>query len=161
MKTMMYEKNRSSVSTVPSVGLCAPVAGNTGISNNITKNPSILLVEDDDVTAYVLKYLLQREGYNVTHVSDGKQALDVINSNHHFSLALLDMLVPFKNGIELISAIRSLKSWDEKPVIIISGKSQEKDIVEALDAGAVDYIVKPFQPGEVLARIRKSIPSKH
>jgi len=127
------------------------------INNDTSKEPSILLVEDDEVTAYMLEYLLQREGYKVTNVPDGKQALEMINNNPPFSLALLDIMVPYVSGFELISHIRSLPGWDKTPVIMISGKSQEKDIIKALDAGASDYIVKPFQPGEVLVRIRKSV----
>lgn len=127
------------------------------INKKTSKKPSILLVEDDEVTAYMLEYLLQREGYKVTNVPDGKQAFETINNNPPFSLALLDIMVPYISGFELISHIRSLPDWDKTAVIMISGKSQEKDIIKALDAGATDYIVKPFQPGEVLARIRKSV----
>ncbi len=129
----------------------------TEINNETSKKPSILLVEDDEVTAYMLEYLLQREGYKVTNVPDGKQAFETINNNPPFSLALLDIMVPYVSGFELISHIRSLPDWDKTAVIMISGKSQERDIIKALDAGATDYIVKPFQPGEVLARIRKSV----
>lgn len=129
---------------------------NTAINNVAIKKQSILLIEDADATAYALKYLLQREGYDVIHVYDENQAYDAINNNHPFSLVLLDMMVPYKNGKELTSDIRSLQAWGKLPVIIISAKSQEKDIIEALDAGATDYIVKPFQPGEVMDRIRKS-----
>lgn len=129
----------------------------TEINKKTSKKPSILLVEDDEVTAYMLEYLLQREGYKVTNVPDGKQAFETINNNPPFSLALLDIMVPYVSGFELISHIRSLPDWDKTAVIMISGKSQEKDIIKALDAGATDYIVKPFQPGEVLARIRKSV----
>ena len=135
----------------------AVVDMNSGVSYGILRKPTILLVEDDEVTAYMLKFLLEREGYDVTHVPDGKQASEAINSEHHFSLALLDVMIPYKSGIELIADIRSLPSWDKTPVIMLSGKAQEKDIVDALDAGAADYIVKPFKPGEVLARIRKSV----
>ena len=130
---------------------------NTDINKKTSKKPSILLVEDDEVTAYMLEYLLQREGYKVTNVPDGKQAFETINNNPPFSLALLDIMVPYISGFELISHIRSLPGWDKTAVIMISGKSQEKDIIKALDAGATDYIIKPFQPGEVLARIRKSV----
>lgn len=129
----------------------------TEINKKTSKKPSILLVEDDEVTAYMLEYLLQREGYKVTNVPDGKLAFETINNNPPFSLALLDIMVPYVSGFELISHIRSLPDWDKTAVIMISGKSQEKDIIKALDAGATDYIVKPFQPGEVLARIRKSV----
>jgi len=130
------------------------------INNESRHNASILLVEDDDVTAYMLTYLLKREGYDVTCFSDGQQAYDAIRDGHHFSLALLDVMIPYRNGIELISQIRSLPSWDNTPVIMISGKSQEQDIIKALDAGANDYVTKPFQPGEVLARIRNSISAR-
>lgn len=125
-------------------------------NNNTHIKPSILLVEDDEITAYMLEYLLQREGYEVTTVPDGKQALETINKNPPFSLALLDIMVPYISGFELISHIRSLPDWKTTAIIMISGKSQEKDIIKALDAGATDYIIKPFQPGEVLARLRKS-----
>ncbi len=129
------------------------------VNNESSKNASILLVEDDDVTAYMLTYLLRREGYDVTCLSDGQQAYEAITAEHPFSLALLDVMIPYRNGIELISQIRSMPSWDNTPVIMISGKSQENDIIKALDAGANDYVTKPFQPGEVLARIRNSVPA--
>lgn len=127
------------------------------VNNARRNNASILLVEDDDVTAYMLTYLLKREGYDVTCFSDGQQAYDAIKDDHPYTLALLDVMVPYRNGIELISQIRSLPSWDNTPVIMISCKSQEQDIIKALDAGANDYVTKPFQPGEVLARIRNSV----
>jgi len=127
------------------------------INNAKSNTASILLVEDDDVTAYMLTHLLKREGYHVTCFSDGQQAYDAINNEHPFSLALLDVMIPYRNGIELISQIRSMPSWNNTPVIMISGKSQEHDIIKALDAGANDYVTKPFQPGEVLARIRNSV----
>lgn len=129
-------------------------------ADNAGKNASILLVEDDDVTAYMLTHLLKREGYRVTCFSDGQQAYDAINNDQPFSLALLDVMIPYRNGIELISQIRSMPSWNDTPVIMISGKSQEHDIIKALDAGANDYVTKPFQPGEVLARIRNSVAAQ-
>ena len=136
------------------------VVRETNVNNESRNNASILLVEDDDVTAYMLTYLLRREGYDVTCFSDGQQAYDAINEDHPFSLALLDVMIPYRNGIELISQIRSMPSWDDTPVIMISGKSQEQDIIKALDAGANDYVTKPFQPGEVLARIRNSVSAR-
>ena len=132
---------------------------NTHINNKTINQSSILLVEDDEITAYMLEHLLQREGYKVTCVPDGKHAIEAINNNPPFSIALLDIMIPYFSGFELISHIRSLPEWDKTTIIMISGKSQEKDIIKALDAGATDYIVKPFQPGEVLARIRKSATS--
>lgn len=118
--------------------------------------PTILIVEDDEVTAYMLEFLLHREGYTVTKAMDGKQAYQLIDNSKPFDIVLLDIMVPYINGFELISHIRALPAWNKTPVLMLSGKSQEKDIIKALDSGATDYIVKPFQPGEVLARIRKA-----
>ena len=119
-------------------------------------SPTILIVEDDEVTSYMLEFLLQREGYTVTKANDGKEALKLIENSKPFDIVLLDIMIPFINGFELVSHIRSQPDWEKTPVLMLSGKSQEKDIVKALDSGATDYIVKPFQPGEVLARIRKA-----
>jgi DNA-binding response OmpR family regulator len=125
--------------------------------NVVTLNsPAILIVEDDEVTSYMLEFLLQREGYTVTKANDGKEALKLIENSKPFDIVLLDIMIPYINGFELVSHIRSQPAWGKTPVLMLSGKSQEKDIVKALDSGATDYIVKPFQPGEVLARIRKA-----
>jgi len=119
-------------------------------------SPTILIVEDDEVTSYMLEFLLQREGYKVTRAMDGKEAYRLIDNSKPFDIVLLDIMVPYINGFELVTHIRSLSAWNKTPVLMLSGKSQEKDIIKALDSGATDYIVKPFQPGEVLARIRKA-----
>ena len=120
-------------------------------------SPTILLVEDDEVTAFMLEFLLQREGYTVTRAPDGKEAQHIISNSKPFDVVLLDIMVPYINGYELITQIRALPAWHGTPILMLSGKSQEKDIIKALDTGATDYIVKPFQPGEVLARIRKAV----
>lgn len=117
--------------------------------------PTILIVEDDEVTLYMLEFLLQREGYSVTSAKNGKEASRIIDESKPFDLVLLDIMIPYINGFELVTYIRSLPDWKDTAVFMLSGKSQEKDIIRALDSGATDYIVKPFQPGEVLARIRK------
>jgi len=119
-------------------------------------SPTILIVEDDEVTSYMLEFLLQREGYTVTKANDGKEAFKLIENSKPFDIVLLDIMIPYINGFELVSHIRSQPAWEKTPVLMLSGKSQEKDIIKALDSGATDYIVKPFQPGEVLARIRKA-----
>jgi len=134
-------------------------ASNTNEKSNVTAFPlpTILLVEDDEVTSFMLEFLLQREGYAVTTAVDGREAQQIINNSKPFDVVLLDIMVPYINGFELITQIRALPAWRHTPVLMLSGKSQEKDIIKALDTGATDYIVKPFQPGEVLARIRKAV----
>ena len=123
----------------------------------IDQRPTVLLVNDDEITSAILQSLLQNEGYDVTHVADSKQAYNAI-SKQAFSLALLDLLKSYNATYDLMSHIRSLRNWDESPVILISPKTDEDEIFKALDAGAADYIVKPFSLGEVLNRIRTSAP---
>ena len=127
------------------------------VNTMIDQKPTVLLVNDDEITSAILQSLLQHEGYDVTRVADSKQAYDAI-SKQSFSLALLDLLKSYKATFDLMSHIRSLRDWDETPVIMISPKQGEDEIFKALDAGAADYIVKPFSLGEVLSRIRTSAP---
>jgi DNA-binding response OmpR family regulator len=72
-------------------------------------------------------------------------------------LILLDVMLPFIDGFELLEQIRSKPEWSEVPVIMLTSKGQEKNIVRALEGGADDYIVKPFQPEELVARVRRFV----
>ena len=118
---------------------------------------TIFIVEDDDQIAYLLKFFLEREGYSVITATDGQMAHDMINEVEPPDLILLDVILPFIDGFDLIKHIRTKDNWKELPVIMVSGNAQETNIVKALDAGANDYIIKPFQPMELKARIRRFI----
>jgi len=126
-------------------------------ANAVTTNdlPRVLIVEDDEHIAYLLEYMLQREGFATMCAADGRQAERIIESEAPPALVLLDIMLPYRSGIELVSQIRSRHEWAEVPVLMLTAKSQEQDIVAALDAGASDYVVKPFQPNELLARLRR------
>lgn len=117
--------------------------------------PSVLVVEDDDHIAQVLRFMLQRQGFEVTVSTDGAAARSHIQQSRAPNLVLLDVMLPHVDGFELVRAIRGQDGWESTPVIMLTAKNQEADIVRALDAGANDYIVKPFQPNELLARIRR------
>ena len=121
------------------------------------KQPRILIVEDDDQIAYLLDFMLNREGAHVLAAVDGQQAKEMIDEIERPDLVLLDVMLPFIDGFELIRYIRDKNSWKDVPVIMLSSKSQEKDIVQALEFGANDYVVKPFQPMELLARIKRYV----
>ncbi len=116
---------------------------------------NILLVEDDEEIAYIIRFMLEREGYAVQHVTDGRLAMEWIQSQEAPQLALLDLMLPYRDGFQLIGDIKNRSGWEKVPVFIISAKSQEADIVRGLELGANDYITKPFQPLELLARIKK------
>lgn len=125
---------------------------NTVITNDRRK---VLIVDDDEHIAYLLEYMLQREGYATMLAADGRQAENIIESEPPPALVVLDVMLPYLSGIELISKIRSHHEWAQVPVLMLTAKSSEQDIVTALDAGANDYVVKPFQPNELLARLRR------
>ena len=121
------------------------------------KKPSALVVEDDDQIAFLLKFIMEREGYTVHLARDGKQALQLIDSLLPPAVVTLDVMLPYADGYELLGAIRKKPEWQAVPVLMLTSKSQEKDVVRALDAGASDFIVKPFKPDELRARIKRLV----
>lgn len=118
----------------------------------------ILVVEDNEDLAQLLSYILQREGYEVTQLSDGKGVAEYVEDGAPPEAVLLDVMLPYANGFELLEKIRGSASWSRVPVLVLSGKTHEEVIVRALDSGANDYLSKPFQPQELLARLRRLIP---
>ena len=119
-----------------------------------------LVVEDDRTIALLVRFLLEREGYTVDHCADGRVALERITTGERPALALLDIMLPYVDGYELLAAIRQQAGWEGVPVLMLSAKGAEGDIVRALDAGADDYIVKPFQPDELKARLRRLVAQR-
>lgn len=115
----------------------------------------ILVVEDNEDLAHLLSYILQREGFEVTRLGDGKSAAECIEDGTPPEAVLLDVMLPYANGFELLEKIRGSDSWSRVPVLVLSGKTQEEVIVRALESGANDYLSKPFQPQELLARLRR------
>lgn len=116
----------------------------------------ILIVEDERPIASLLKMSLTRAGYTVTCVYDGMSAADLLE-NDWFDLILLDIMLPGANGYELMEYIRPL----ETPVIFITAKGSLEDRVKGLHMGADDYIVKPFEIVELLARIETVLRRYH
>lgn len=110
----------------------------------------ILIVEDDEDTAEVVLTLLESAGYQAVAVDRGEAALDEI-ANLAPDLVLLDLNLPDINGMEVL---RSVRTHSFLPMIIVSGYGKERDRVVALEAGADDYLAKPFSPEELVARVR-------
>ena len=123
----------------------------------MSAQPSVLVVEDDVHIAHVLNFMLERQGYRVIHVADGRAAVQHVVSQAAPSLVLLDVMLPYVDGFEIIGLIRVQAGWEGVPVLMLTAKNTERDTVRALDAGADDFIIKPFQPQELLARLRRLI----
>lgn len=117
--------------------------------------PQVLVVEDDDHIAQVLRFMLERQGYRVTHLADGRAASEHIAANPAPDLILLDVMLPYMDGFELVGQARARTGWGSVPILMLTAKNTERDTVRALDAGANDFVTKPFQPNELLARVRR------
>ena len=115
----------------------------------------VLVVEDDADIAYLLKFMLGREGFEVEVAADGQQAVARIGKDPVPDAMVLDVMLPHMDGFALLGRVRALDAWRTVPVLMLTAKSREDDIVRALDAGANDYVLKPFQPQEVVARLRR------
>lgn len=109
----------------------------------------ILLVDDDRELTSLLKELLEMEGFNVVVAYDGEQALNQLDSS--IDLLLLDIMMPRKNGIE---TLKELRQHHQTPVIMLTARGSELDRVLGLELGADDYLAKPFNDRELVARIR-------
>lgn len=110
---------------------------------------NILVVEDDSRVRNLIKTSLKLHNYDYLEVTNGKDAIST-SSSKHVDLILLDLGLPDMDGIEVIENIRS---WSNIPIIVISARSEEKDKINALNAGADDYLTKPFSVEEMIARI--------
>ncbi|MFC2085187.1 response regulator transcription factor [Bacteroidota bacterium] len=115
------------------------------------KGSRILLVEDEESLAVGLKYNLSEEEYSVEWVTDGKQALDCIQSKQ-YDLVILDIMLPFIDGFEVAQRVRV--SHPQMPILILTAKTGVKDRIKGLEIGADDYLAKPFHLKELLLRIR-------
>jgi DNA-binding response OmpR family regulator len=111
----------------------------------------ILIVEDEHKIANAIRKGLEQERYTVDVVYDGKEGFDLASSEE-YDLIILDRLLPGMEGVEIVKQLRAMQI--HTPVLLLTAKGQISDRVEGLDAGADDYLTKPFAFGELLARVR-------
>ncbi len=111
----------------------------------------VLLVEDDEMVGDILRTALRRQGFAADWVRDGRAA-DAVLASEHFDAVLLDLGLPQRGGLEVLKALRA--RGDATPVIVLTARDALADKVAGLDGGADDYLVKPFELDELLARLR-------
>jgi two-component system, OmpR family, KDP operon response regulator KdpE len=116
----------------------------------VTTAGNILIIDDELQIRRLLEITLTANGYNIAEAPTGKEGLAMAATGKP-ALIILDLGLPDCEGIEVL---KKLRDWYQKPIIILSVRNAEEDIIEALDYGANDYLTKPFHSGELLARIR-------
>lgn len=112
----------------------------------------IMIVDDDREIVELLNIYLQNEGYDVVKAYNGQQALNYLKNDQGIQLVILDVMMPQVDGMEVLKNLRSEN--DSIPVIIVSAKSSDNDKIQGLISGADDYVTKPFNPLEVIARVK-------
>ena len=115
----------------------------------------VLVTDDDRIIRRIVSTKLSGLGYTVTEAVDGQEAFEQLEVSMH-DLLITDQLMPRMNGLQLIRALRASAEPERArmPVIMLTSKSGERDIIEGLEAGLDDYIAKPFSPDELAARVR-------
>ena len=113
----------------------------------------IVVIEDEPDIVEVMCYNLQREGYQVSSATRGDEGLELVR-NQSPSLVILDLMLPGMDGLSVCQQIKSDPLTRSTPIIIVSAKGEESDVVIGLGLGADDYMAKPFSPREMLARVK-------
>ncbi len=115
---------------------------------------NILVVDDDKEIVNAIEIYLSKEGYNILKAYNGMEALKIVKANENLHLILLDIMMPKLDGISVANLIRKDKAI---PIIMLSAKSEDYDKIAGLNNGADDYITKPFNPLELIARVNSQI----
>lgn len=121
------------------------------------KKDVVLLIEDEQDTADLMRLHLEKSGMSVVHVSDGHQAVNMIETIVPPRAVLLDLVVPYLNGFELLKIIRTKAGWEQIPVMVVSGDSDKGDMDRMLREGANDYIVKSWGVGVIHHRLKQML----
>ncbi len=129
------------------------------MGHNSADTPILFMVEDEEDEANLIKMMMEKEGYQVIHAADGLQARKQIAALNPPALVLLDMELPHVKGLELLTQIRKRPTWREVPVVMLTADANQTDVCKAIMAGATEYILKPFKPDVLVARLSRFRPS--
>jgi DNA-binding response OmpR family regulator len=114
---------------------------------------TILVAEDQQSVLNLIKFRLKNSGYNVIAVEDGLSALEKAKTMLP-DLILLDVMMPLMTGYEVLAALKKENTTKDIPIIILTAQTREDDVIKGLELGADDYMLKPFSPNELVARIK-------
>jgi CheY-like chemotaxis protein len=120
--------------------------------------PTILMIEDHDDTACLVRFILERHGYTVRHAPDGRNAKRLTETSEPPDLVLLDISLPSLSGLEVLRVIRSTPEWQRIPVIMLTANGRPEAIAEATTLGATEYLKIPFSPEHLLRTVASFVP---
>jgi two-component system phosphate regulon response regulator PhoB len=123
-------------------------------SQSSALKPRVLIVEDETALVELLRYNLEQAGFRVAVAYDGEEALASVQEDTP-DLILLDWMLPLMSGIEVCRQLRRQTATANLPIIMLTARGEEGDRIRGLDSGADDYVVKPFSPMELVARLRR------
>lgn len=114
---------------------------------------NVLVADDEPHIGRIIQLKLEQGPYHVTLVGDGRAALEHLRGDEPIDVVLLDIMMPYVSGLEVLHELRGLPHRRDTPVIILTAKGQESDRAQALSLGATDFFTKPFSPKKLLARV--------
>jgi len=115
----------------------------------------VLVADDEPHIGRIIQLKLERGPYRVSLVTNGRDALERLQSDEAIDVVLLDIMMPYVSGLEVLAEVRKLASRRALPVIVLTAKGQDSDRKQALDLGADDFFTKPFSPSKLVARINE------
>ena len=115
---------------------------------------SVLVCEDDPAMMRIFQFLLRQQGINSVFITSNGEQVAPLAQKHHPALILLDLMLPGKDGLMVLKELKGNEGSRAIPVIVVSGKESHAQVQEAMMAGAIDYVIKPFEPMELGARIK-------
>jgi DNA-binding response OmpR family regulator len=127
--------------------------GNMMNDNNHSKI-KVVVAEDEPALGRLITFKLQREAYEVKWANNGGAALDLVRQEKP-DIVLLDVMMPVLDGYQVLKKLKEDDNLKDIPVIMLTSKGQERDVVKGIELGANDYIVKPFRPAELVARVKR------
>jgi len=119
--------------------------------------PRILVVEDDPNIAELLDFMLQHDGYQTLVASDGMQALRLIAEQAPTDAAILDVMLPYRDGYAVAQAMRAHDAWKQVPILMLTAKNLPADKARGLSAGVTTYLTKPFEPETLSAEVARML----
>jgi DNA-binding response OmpR family regulator len=118
-----------------------------------TRNRHVLVADDEPHIGRIVQLKLESGPYDVVLVPDGRAAMERLESDAPIDLVLLDIMMPYVSGLDVLAELRRMPHRRETPVIILTAKGQDSDRTTAMELGATDFFTKPFSPNKLLARI--------